>query len=250
MVDERSERYLSSLAARHLQDLKFAEVTRSLRALSAGYVEKRDEGGLDRALDGRGKKAAFALYYGALHFAATRRIVRDLNLRIDDARSGGILDLGCGTGVCGAAWAIESGRRGPVCGVDRSPFARHEAAWTYRALGLDGETRSSIAEALTRFERPAAVVLGFALNELDERQRAEISAYCARARTRGARLLVIEPISKRIAPWWTEWIAPFVAAGARSTETRVHLELPQKVALLGRSAGLKPDSIAVRVMAS
>jgi hypothetical protein len=249
-AEERAGRYLTALADRHLRDLKFAEVSRALRALSAGYVEKRDAGGLERALDGRGKKAAFGLYYGAIHFAATMALVREFHLQIDRAVPGPIVDLGCGTGVCGAAWAIESGRSGPLQGVDRSPFARHEADWTYRTLGLRGHTHSSIADVLARAERPCAVVLGFALNELDETLRGAIGEHCLRAQGGGARILVIEPISKRVAPWWVEWTAPFLARGARVVETRLSLELPQKVALLGRAAGLRPDSIAVRALAS
>ncbi len=63
-------------------------MTRALRALSAGYVEKREEGGVARALDGRGKRAAFALYYGATHFLAAQALVREFDLGFDRGGEG------------------------------------------------------------------------------------------------------------------------------------------------------------------
>ena len=79
--------FLEKLTERHLRDLKFGEVSRALRALSADYVEKRESGGLARALDGRGKRAAFALYYGATHFLAAQALVREFALAFSAAIS-------------------------------------------------------------------------------------------------------------------------------------------------------------------
>jgi hypothetical protein len=60
--------WLRELEDRHFADLKFAEVTRALRALSMSYVERRLEGKPRGALDSAGKRAAFALFYAPLHF--------------------------------------------------------------------------------------------------------------------------------------------------------------------------------------
>src|SRR5258706_3134823 len=60
--------WLSALETRHLADLTFPEVSRSLRALSATYVERRDRLREGAALSGAGKRAAFALFYGPLHY--------------------------------------------------------------------------------------------------------------------------------------------------------------------------------------
>src|SRR3954467_1833241 len=94
-----------SLEKRHLASLTFQEVRRSVQALSAIYVEQRDRIDSGAVLNGAGKRAAFAMFYGPLHFLLIREIVRalDATRRSPDT----ILDIGCGTGVAGAAWGLE-----------------------------------------------------------------------------------------------------------------------------------------------
>ncbi len=244
---DRAGRYIEALLARHLKDLRFGEVTRALRALSAGYVEKREEGGIARSLDGRGKRAAFALYYGATHFLAAQTLVRELGLGFESGRSS-IVDLGCGTGVCGAAWALLSGGAPEVTGADRSSFALHEARWTYQTLRVKGETSRSITETLDRIRRPSGVVIGWTLNELDDEKRGLIAAKIVPWVAKGTRLLVIEPVSKRVAPWWDAWTANFPKDRCQVMEKRLRLDLPPKIALLARSAGLGTEETVVRVV--
>ena len=55
------EGWLQQLEARHLQELTFPEVRRALQALSALYVGGRGKLADGAALEGRGKRAAFAL---------------------------------------------------------------------------------------------------------------------------------------------------------------------------------------------
>src|SRR5438876_11986998 len=95
--------WLAALEAKHLSDLTFAEVSRSLRALSATYVEHRRKLAEGAALSGRGKRAAFALFYGPLHYLIVAHIVRLLPNAT--RRVSTLIDLGCGTGAAGAAWA-------------------------------------------------------------------------------------------------------------------------------------------------
>ncbi len=242
-----TEKYLAALLGRHLKDLKFSEITRALRALSAGYVEKREEGGLARALDRRGKRAAFALYYGATHFLATQALVRDLDLGFASGRPT-ILDLGCGTGVCGAAWALGGSATAQVIGADRSSFALHEARWAYQTLRLKGETSQSISEILDSIRRPEGVAIDWTLNELDDEKRALIAARIQPWIAKGTRLLVVEPVSKRVAPWWDEWTARFPKDSCSVLEKKLRLDLPPKIALLARSAGLSTDATVVRVL--
>ncbi len=246
----RTARYLDALLNRHLKDLKFGELTRALRALSTGYVEKREERGLARALDGRGKRAAFALYYGATHFLAADVLVRDLDLGFSFGGPGRavILDLGCGTGVCGAAWALGSKNPTSLIGADRSSFALHEARWTYQTLRVKGETSRSITEALDAGRRPEGIVIGWTLNELDDAKRDLIAERVLPWVLKGSRLLVIEPVSKRVAPWWDAWTKRFPVERCSVLEKKLTLDLPPKIALLARSAGLSTDATVVRVL--
>ena len=131
--------WLGALEARHLADLRPAEVGRALRALSSAYVERRDRLAKGAALDGAGKRAAFALFYGPLHFLVVRAAVRALGAAASPVDL--IADLGCGTGVAGAAWALECVPRARVFGIERHPWAADEARWTCRALGLDADVR-------------------------------------------------------------------------------------------------------------
>src|SRR5918996_5833297 len=106
MMDVFGE-WLNALEERHLADLRVPEVTRALRALSSAYVERRHTIGRGGALESAGKRAAFALVYAPLHFLTVRHIVRNLPAHTPAPQT--IVDLGCGTGAAGAAWAIEAG---------------------------------------------------------------------------------------------------------------------------------------------
>jgi hypothetical protein len=100
--------WMRFLEERHLADLTFREVSRALRAVSSTYVERRRRIREGAALDGAGKRAAFALFYGPLHFLLIHHIVTSVP-GLSEVGSP-IVDLGCGTGAAGAAWAsIRSG---------------------------------------------------------------------------------------------------------------------------------------------
>jgi len=117
-----SDRWLTALEHRHFSSLTFQEVSRALRALSATYVERRDRLREGAALSGAGKRAAFAVFYGPLHYLLVREIVREVGA--GDAEAAGLLvDLGCGTGAAGAAWAAAAEPHPKVIGVDTHPWA-------------------------------------------------------------------------------------------------------------------------------
>src|ERR1700730_15758783 len=113
--------WLPALEAKHLADLTFAEVSRSLRALSATYVERRQQLVEGAALSGRGKRAAFALFYEPIHALLVARIGRALPDATHSVST--LIDLGCGTGAAGAAWASALTPPPRVVGVDIHPWA-------------------------------------------------------------------------------------------------------------------------------
>jgi len=71
-------------------------VSRSLRALSSTYVERRSRIADGSAFQGRGKRAAFALFYGPIHFLLLDHIVSALPRTQQITQ---LVDLGCGTGA-------------------------------------------------------------------------------------------------------------------------------------------------------
>ncbi len=160
------EEWLADLERRHLAELSFPEVRKGLQALSSLYVERRGRIGTGAAFDGAGKRAAFALFFGPLHFLVVREIVDALGAAAPPLSR--VLDLGCGTGPAGAAWALAAGGSPEVSGIERSGWAAQEARETFRALGLRGR---AAAGELLRERLPgsgAGIVLGWTVNELPD----------------------------------------------------------------------------------
>jgi hypothetical protein len=228
--------WLTALEARHLSDLRVPEVTRALRALSSAYVERRKtavaRGG---TLDSAGKRAAFALFYAPLHFLATTHIVRALGAHTPPPAS--ILDLGCGTGAGGAAWALAAGGP-PVTGIDRHPWAVEEARWTYRRFGLRGQARQGDATRLPPLRPGGGIIAAYVLNELPEHGRRTLEDRLIDAARRGTRVLILEPIARGITPWWTATAERVAAAGGRADEWRFTVDLPPFLRMLDKAAGL------------
>jgi len=221
-----------------------------LRALSSTYVERRGRLAEGAALSGAGKRAAFALFYGPLHYLLTREIVRALpgamSAMSPMAAAPTLVDLGCGTGAAGAAWAGAYASPPRILGIDRHPWALTEAAWTYRTLGLDARTRQADAAAAPLPKPPALVLAAFALNELPDASReALLERLIARA-AGGNRVLIVEPLAGFVARWWGRWRDTVVAAGGRADEWRVRVELPPIVAKLDRAAGLNHRELTGR----
>src|SRR5262249_55682699 len=146
--------WIEDLERRHLAELTFSEVSRALRALSATYVERRQKIGEGAALAGAGKRAAFALFYGPLHFLLLSHIAHNLPGATRGFST--LVDLGCGTGTAGAAWAAACERSPRVVAIDRHPWAIEEAAQTYRTFRIPATTRrADIANLKFPAERSA-----------------------------------------------------------------------------------------------
>lgn len=234
--------WLEALERRHRTTLGFFEIRRALQALSSLYVERRHRLPTGAALDGAGKRAAFALYYGPLHFLQVREVVRSLGAARPAPER--ILDLGCGTGVAGAAWALEAGGRPFVEGIEQSGWAAEEARWTLGRLHLKGSVRKGDLRAARLPGRGGAIVVAFTLNEVHDRDA--LLARLLEAGQSGRRVLIVEPVARRIAPWWSEWERSFAAADGRDDVWRFPAALPEPVALLGRAAGLDPRELTAR----
>ena len=249
------EVWYAALEARQLERLRFPEVRKALQALSSLYVERRDRLGGGTALDSAGKRAAFALFYGPMHFLLVRGIVRELGAARPAPRE--LVDLGCGTGTAGAAWALEAaaaaagaaagGPAGPeVHGIERSDWALGEARWTYGSLGVRGRPQKGDAERAVLPGAGGAVLAAFVVNELEAAARDRLLGRLLRAGQGGARVLVVEPLSRRVAPWWDEWSAAFRGEGGRDDEWRLAAELPERLRLLDKAAGLRHDRLTGR----
>src|SRR6185295_2122296 len=155
---------MAALEARHLAELTFREVSRALRALSSTYVERRQKLAGGAALSGAGKRAAFALFYGPLHYLLLTHIVHALPGATRTIPT--LLDLGCGTGASGVAWARSCDKPPRIIGIDRHPWALGEAAETYRAFGMAATLRQSDIATANLPRGPAAILAAFTLNEL------------------------------------------------------------------------------------
>jgi predicted RNA methylase len=278
--------WLEAAESRYLSDLTRPELGRALRALSSCYIERRNKLGSGQALDGRGKRAAFALYYGPLHFLTVREIARAVVHQRDPPsasarraptpsasarqaptrpafafdfgaagpdptqpdRTGGavVFDLGCGTGAAGAAWALVTGA--DVRGTDVNPWAVAEAAWTYRTLGVRGTARRGDVSDLRLPSQASTILAAFVINELAASDRAAALERLVEAAGKGHHVVVVEPISKKLTPWWGEWERAFQHSGARTSEWRFRVELPRLLRDLDKSAGLDHRELTARTL--
>jgi SAM-dependent methyltransferase len=196
------------------------------------------------ALGGGGKRAAFALAYGPLHFLAIQEIVRALPA--PPARIDTIVDLGCGTGAAGAAWALALDGRPRVVGIDRHQWAVAEAAWTYRQIGLRGRALHDDIVRAPLPSRRTGLLAGWVVNELSDDTRAALFSRLLAASRRGASLLVVEPIARGVAPWWDAWTEAIVGEGGRADQWRFRVALPLIVRRLDRAAGLSHEELTAR----
>lgn len=250
-MDAVFREWMAALEARHLADLRVPEVTRALRALSSAYVERRRQtiapaggGHVLGALDSAGKRAAFALFYAPLHFIAVTEVVRALGGNAPSPKV--IVDLGCGTGVAGAAWALACQPSASVIGIDRHPWAVDEARWTYQQLGVDGRARQGDVARSIASRRGHSIVAAYVLNELPEHARTRVEEQLLHTAAQGGRVLVLEPIARAIAPWWDALAARAARLGGRADEWRLPIALPPLLEKFDRAAGLNHRELTFR----
>jgi hypothetical protein len=249
-----AEAWIDQAIGRHTRDFSTPEFLKAVRALSARYVERRADLGRRSPVDSAGKRAAFAGFFAPIHFLTARAAVEALG--IADARVDHILDLGCGSGAVSAAWASAAATTPDIVGVDRDGWALDEAAWTWRTLGLNGRTRrGDLVAALApdrrgraRHDASTGIVLGWSANELAASERAALLEALGDAMSRGAQVLVIEPISGAAVPWWQEWASAWTRAGGRADLWKFTPALPPALAALSDAAGFRRDALGARTL--
>jgi Methyltransferase domain len=235
MHDAVFVQWFEALERRHLEKLSFQEVRKAVQALSSLYVERRERIETGTAFASAGKRAALALYFGPLHFLLVREIVRALGATIPGNTA--ILDLGCGTGPAGAAWALEAESHPRVLGIDRNGWALQECKWNYERLGIRGATRSANIGTL-RIPPNTAVIAAFSINELDPEGREQTVREFTRVARNGCPVLIVEPIARRVTSWWDEWAQKLKPLGGRNDDWRFRIDLPERLLLMDKAAGL------------
>jgi SAM-dependent methyltransferase len=243
-VQEALDKWMGALESRHLQDLSFQEVTRALRALSSCYVERRHRLASGNALEGRGKRAAFALFYAPIHLILTAHVVQALE--IHGASGDTIVDVGCGTGAAGGAWALAGGSPVDVLGIDRSVWAAREAEWNWRTLGVRGRALHGDVARLRWPRGACSCVAAFTVNELPSATRDGLRSKLLAMVRKGDTVLVIEPVAGAVTPWWDEWTRAFADVGGEERRWRAALPLPELVRRLDRAAGLDHRELTAR----
>jgi hypothetical protein len=247
-------RWTNAVLDRHTAAMTTSEFLKAVRALSARYVERRAELGTRSPLDSAGKRAAFAGFFAPIHLMTTMRAIRALGPAIPPVSH--ITDLGCGTGVASAAWALTSPAPPAITGVDVDAWSLDEAAWNWRTLGLAGRTsRGDMVRGVSGprrrphdHERSEAIVLGWSVNELPSSPRDQLLTALLDQIRRGTTVLVLEPLARGASPWWPAWTSRFVDAGGRADEWKLDATLPPRLRELDRAAGFRRDTLGVRTL--
>jgi len=243
------EVWIDRVIERHTATMTRPEFLKAVRALSVRYVEQRSTLREKSPLDSAGKRAAFAGFYAPLHFLTVRQIVASLELRRRQIKT--IVDLGCGTGVAGAAWALACDGPARVAAVDLNKWALNEARWNLDALGVRARTTrgnliESLEELASRPQPGSGVILGWSLNELADADRTRAIDLILSVAKRDVPVAVIEPIATRLVPWWRALAGRAAAAGARVDEWKFDPGLPPALADLDEAAGFRRESLSAR----
>ncbi|MEO8071006.1 MAG: hypothetical protein ABI652_06360 [Acidobacteriota bacterium] len=254
--DADINRWVEALIARHTAAFSRPEFLKAVRALSARYVERRRELEHRSPIDSAGKRAGFAALFAPLHFFTVRGVIRAL---ADDGAPVSpldeIIDLGSGTGVASAAWALALARPARLVGVDRDPWMTGEAVWNWHRLGVTG--RSERSDMITVAERLAArlplgsrgrraLVMGWSVNELAPASRERLLSALIPLAERGVRILIVEPLARSAVPWWNDWVDALGAVGARADEWKLDVPLPPALADLDEAAGFRRSALGAR----
>jgi hypothetical protein len=228
--------------------LEFRELRRGAQAVSDLYVHKRKAGGLsDKAANGRGKRAAFVVYFGGLHLL----LVQAWMAEVEPPSLDTVWDFGCGPGIVGAAAARWAGGA-RLTATDRVGAHLEVAAWTARQLGVKARTmKVGLPEAVARVSRPSLLTFGWVLNELTDADRdATVDALASKLQ-KGCSALIFAPLSLRASPWWPDVarrLRRATSADLHEAEFRFQPNRPQCIADLDRATRLNHHTLGARVL--
>ena len=243
------DQWLRNRTAAAEQELTFRQIRQGVQAVQKDYLSRtRGQALPNKPLEGRAKRAAFATFYAAIHF---RTVQGWLEAHPFDSHSGlkRIFDLGCGTGAVGSAIALGLQPHPEVKGLDRSAWAVAEARETYRAFGLQGTAkRITLPGGLPRGVQGELMVAGWSINELDDAARSRLLPAIGAALDRGAGLLIFEPISERISPWWPSWQSTLSQWGTEESKIKIQWERPDWIARMDKAARMDHRILSARVL--
>ena len=92
----------------------------------------------------------------------------------------------------------------------------------------------------------AAIVAAYLFNELDNDRRGSLEMQLLDAATQGTRVLIVEPISRSLTPWWDKTASRVRALGGREDEWRFPAELPPLLRTLDKAAGLNHQELTAK----
>ena len=244
-VDDRFTHWIAALEAKHFAELTFPEVSRSLRALSSNYVERRHK------LGGR---------RGAVWRRETRRVrpvLRPSSLSPPRAyhrastAAPRLLSRRWSTLVAAPARPAPRGRQRASRRLGWSGSTDIHGRWVKRRrpIAPSGFQRLC-ARATSQTPRCPRVRRRSSRRSRSTSSTMPIGMRCStRLLKRGTdrdRVLIVEPLAGFVARWWNRWRDAFEAAGGRTDEWRLRTELPPIVAKLDRAAGLNHREITGR----
>jgi hypothetical protein len=112
---------------------------------------------------------------------------------------------------------------------------------------VDGRARVSDVARDAALRSGTAVIAGYVLNELPQPTRERVLIQIVEAARRGVRVLVIEPVARRLTPWWPSAELQIRSIdGGRADEWRFPVTLPPSLQLLDKAAGLDHSELTAR----